>query len=51
VEFKDMHSGLLAAGLTTKPSDQALMALDLDGDGKIDYSEYLKFVVGVGRGF
>jgi hypothetical protein len=44
-----MHKAILHSGLTTKPADQALKQIDLDGDKKVDYLEYLKFVVGAGR--
>ena len=42
-----MHKAILYAGLSTKPADQVLKIIDTDGDEKVDYTEYLRFVVGV----
>lgn len=44
-----MHKELVARGITAKPLDEALQQIDKDGDHKIDYQEYIKFMVGTGR--
>ncbi|KAI8901739.1 hypothetical protein BC833DRAFT_576490 [Globomyces pollinis-pini] len=44
-EFHQLHKDLLYAGLTTKPLTQALQELDSNNDGKIVFTEYVRYMM------
>ena len=47
-EFAKLHADLVKNKLTTKTLDQAIADLDTNNDGKVEFNEYIEWLVRIG---